>query len=299
MLLTLDNSDRRAPLPFNEQDVLEVTRRIERDRGSLYRINGREVRARDVQLLFADNATGAQSTAIVSQGRVGALINARPADRRHLLEEAAGISGLHSRRHEAELRLRAAETNLERLEDVIGTLESQLNQLRRQVRQATLYATSPRPSGARKQCSCILGSRGRGGATGCGRSRTGGRQRADLARRLRGGRACCAGSGGCTALREADQETVAALQRLMMNAMPPARSEAGTGGTGPGRAASAAAERRPCTRPDLGRDAEEAIARLEQEACALEEAAARDPRNASQHSDSGMPAHASAEREEG
>lgn len=137
--ITLDNADRLAPVAFNDQDLLEVSRRIERDRGSLYRINGREVRARDVQLLFADAASGAQSTAIVSQGRVGALINARPGDRRHLLEEAAGITGLHSRRHEAELRLRAAETNLERLEDVIGTLEGQLAQLRRQARQATRY----------------------------------------------------------------------------------------------------------------------------------------------------------------
>src|SRR3546814_19310547 len=86
--------------------------------GSAYRINGREVRARDVQLLFADLATGAHSTAMVNQGRVGALIGAKPTERRVLLEEAAGITGLHSRRHEAELRLRAAEANLERLDDV-------------------------------------------------------------------------------------------------------------------------------------------------------------------------------------
>ena len=137
--LLLDNSDRRAPAAFNEFDQLDVVRRIEREKGSNYRINGKEVRARDVQLLFADNATGAHSTAMVSQGRVGAIINAKPADRRLLLEEAAGITGLHSRRHEAELRLRAAETNLERLDDVIGTLESQLQGLRRQARQATRY----------------------------------------------------------------------------------------------------------------------------------------------------------------
>ena len=97
------------------------------------------MRARDVQLLFADSATGAHSTALVSQGRVGALINAKPTDRRALLEEAAGITGLHSRRHEAELRLRAAEANLARLDDVIVTLESQLQALKKQARQATRY----------------------------------------------------------------------------------------------------------------------------------------------------------------
>src|SRR3546814_1881143 len=93
----------------------------------------------DVQLLFADAATGAHSTALVSQGRIGAIINAKPQDRRNLLEEAAGITGLHSRRHEAELRLRAAETNLERLDDVIATLEAQLQGLKKQARQATRY----------------------------------------------------------------------------------------------------------------------------------------------------------------
>ncbi|WP_026986590.1 chromosome segregation protein SMC [Fodinicurvata fenggangensis] len=137
--LSLDNHDRTAPANLNDQDELEIIRQIERDKGSTYRVNGREVRARDVQLLFADAASGAQSTAIVSQGRVGALINAKPADRRMLLEEAAGISGLHSRRHEAELRLKAAEANLERLDDVAGTMESQLQSLKKQARQATRY----------------------------------------------------------------------------------------------------------------------------------------------------------------
>ena len=137
--ITLDNSGRTAPPAFNESDELEIVRRIERGRGSSYRINGRDVRARDVQLLFADLASGANSTAIVSQGRVGALIGAKPAERRTLLEEAAGIRGLHSRRHEAELRLKAAETNLERLEDVIGALETQNQGLQRQARQANRY----------------------------------------------------------------------------------------------------------------------------------------------------------------
>ncbi len=137
--LFLDNSTRNAPAMFNDFDELEVVRRINRGSGSTYRVNGKEVRARDVQLLFADAASGAHSTAMVSQGRVGALINAKPTDRRALLEEAAGITGLHSRRHEAELRLRAAETNLERLDDVIATLEAQLQNLRKQARQATRY----------------------------------------------------------------------------------------------------------------------------------------------------------------
>jgi chromosome segregation protein len=137
--LGLDNKDRAAPPAYNETEELDVTRRIRRDSGSDYRINGKITRARDVQLLFADMATGASSTAIVSQGRVGSLINAKPKDRRHLLEEAAGISGLHSRRHEAELRLRAAETNLERVDDVTGQLEVQLGSLKRQARQANRY----------------------------------------------------------------------------------------------------------------------------------------------------------------
>src|SRR5690242_4973046 len=141
--LSLDNADQAGEvtpmLPGLDQPELEVVRRIERGSGSDYRINGREVRARDVQLLFADAATGAHSTALVSQGRIGAIINAKPTDRRGLLEEAAGISGLHSRRHEAELRLRAAESNLARLDDVIVTLESQLQALKKQARQANRY----------------------------------------------------------------------------------------------------------------------------------------------------------------
>lgn len=137
--LFLDNSKKDAPAPYDTFEELEITRRIERGAGSNYRINGKEVRARDVQLLFADMATGANSTAIVSQGRIGAIIGAKPTERRTLLEEAAGIRGLHSRRHEAELRLKAAETNLERLDDVIGALETQHHGLQRQARQTNRY----------------------------------------------------------------------------------------------------------------------------------------------------------------
>ncbi|MEP9370938.1 chromosome segregation protein SMC [Mesorhizobium sp. KR1-2] len=137
--LFLDNSDRTAPPAFNDADELQVSRRIEREAGSIYRINGKEARAKDVQLLFADQSTGARSPSMVGQGRIGELIQAKPQARRALLEEAAGISGLHTRRHEAELRLRAAEQNLERLDDVVGELESQIESLKRQARQASRF----------------------------------------------------------------------------------------------------------------------------------------------------------------
>lgn len=137
--LVVDNHDHKAPAAFNDSDVLEVTRRIERESGSVYKINGKDVRARDVQLLFADASTGARSPAMVGQGRIGELISAKPQARRAVLEEAAGISGLYSRRNEAELRLRAAEQNLERLEDVLSELENQLEALKRQSRQANRY----------------------------------------------------------------------------------------------------------------------------------------------------------------
>ncbi|MCP5001824.1 MAG: chromosome segregation protein SMC [Hyphomicrobiales bacterium] len=137
--LFLDNHDRTAPSAFNDSDEVQVSRRIERESGSVYRINGKDARAKDVQLLFADASTGARSPSMVGQGRIGELIQAKPQARRQLLEEAAGISGLHSRRHEAELRLRAAETNLERLDDVTSELESQIESLKRQSRQANRF----------------------------------------------------------------------------------------------------------------------------------------------------------------
>ena len=139
VMLVLGNQDREAPAEYNDSDELEVTRRIERDAGSAYRINSRDVRARDVQLLFADASTGARSNSLVKQGQIGELINAKPEARRKILEEAAGISGLHSRRHEAELRLRAADSNLEKIEETITALETQQRQLKRQARQASRY----------------------------------------------------------------------------------------------------------------------------------------------------------------
>ena len=137
--LFIDNSDRTAGGAYNEFDTIEVSRRIEREAGSVYRINGRDVRQRDVQIFFADASSGAGSTAFVRQGQIGLLISQKPLARRAILEEAAGIGGLHQRRHEAELRLRAAETNLSRLEDVIKEVESQVASLKRQARQASRY----------------------------------------------------------------------------------------------------------------------------------------------------------------
>lgn len=137
--LVINNHDRTAPAMFNTTDEIEVVRRIERDMGSSYYVNGKPVRARDVQMLFADMAIGAHSTAIVSQGRIAAIINAKPSERRQILEESAGVSGLYVRRHEAELRLRAADNNLARLQDVMAGLEQQLDALKRQGRQARRY----------------------------------------------------------------------------------------------------------------------------------------------------------------
>src|SRR5580658_826862 len=137
--VSIDNSDRTAPAIFNDTETLEVSRRIVREQGSTFRVNGSEVRARDVAMLFADASTGSRSPALVHQGRIGEIIQARPEQRRRVLEEAAGISGLHARRHEAELRLNAAEQNLARLEDVIGQLATQVAALKTQARQAVRY----------------------------------------------------------------------------------------------------------------------------------------------------------------
>ena len=139
--IMIDNAERSAPSQFNDSDMLEIARRIERDSGSAYRINGKEVRARDVQMVFADASTGARSPALVHQGRIGEIIQAKPEQRRRVLEEAAGVSGLHARRHEAELRLKAAEANLLRIEDVIGQLAGQMEALKKQARQAIRYRT--------------------------------------------------------------------------------------------------------------------------------------------------------------
>ncbi|MEM6309375.1 MAG: AAA family ATPase [Pseudomonadota bacterium] len=137
--LQIDNSDRLAPAGFNDTDALDIVRRITRDVGSAYKTNGKDVRARDVQMLFADASTGAHSPALVRQGQISELINAKPKARRRVLEEAAGISGLYQRRHEAELKLKAADSNLLRVDDVLEQLAAQLAQLARQAKQAARY----------------------------------------------------------------------------------------------------------------------------------------------------------------
>ncbi|GAA6194223.1 AAA family ATPase [Phaeobacter sp. NW0010-22] len=137
--LLMDNSERLAPSGFNDSDNLEIVRRITRDVGSAYKANSKDVRARDIQMLFADASTGAHSPALVRQGQISELINAKPKARRRILEEAAGISGLYQRRHEAELKLKGTETNLTRVDDVLEQLAAQLGQLARQARQAARY----------------------------------------------------------------------------------------------------------------------------------------------------------------
>ncbi len=137
--LHLDNSDKKAPSEYNDRNEIEITRKIIRGKGTSFRINNRPVRARDVQLLFADSATGARSAGIVSQGRIGSIIGAKPDERRSLLEEAANIKGLHQRKHEAELRLNNTELNVTRLIDLMKQLEEQKTYLQKQARQATRY----------------------------------------------------------------------------------------------------------------------------------------------------------------
>ncbi|WP_380054804.1 chromosome segregation protein SMC [Falsihalocynthiibacter sp. SS001] len=139
--ITIDNTDRLAPSGFNDLDTLEVVRRITRDAGSAFKANSKDARARDIQMLFADASTGSHSPALVRQGQISELINAKPKARRRILEEAAGISGLYQRRHEAELKLKGTKTNLARVEDVIEALAGQLGQLARQARQAQRYRT--------------------------------------------------------------------------------------------------------------------------------------------------------------
>ncbi len=137
--LLIDNSERLAPSGFNDADQLDIVRRITRDVGSAFKSNGKDTRARDVQMLFADASTGAHSPSLVRQGQISELINAKPKARRRILEEAAGISGLYQRRHEAELKLKNTEQNLLRVDDVIEQLAAQLGQLARQARQAQRY----------------------------------------------------------------------------------------------------------------------------------------------------------------
>ncbi|MDA7750717.1 AAA family ATPase [Candidatus Pelagibacter sp.] len=137
--ITLDNGSHEGPMQYKELEQIEIRRKIEKDKGSKFYINNKEVRARDAQIFFADLSTGAHSPSIISQGRIGALVTAKPTDRRAILEEAANISGLHVRRHEAELRLNAAETNLKRADELRRQQEKQLANLQKQAEEATKY----------------------------------------------------------------------------------------------------------------------------------------------------------------
>ena len=137
--IKLDNAEKMAPASLNHLNEIEISRKIEREKGSTYKINGKQVRARDVQLLFADNGTGSKSSGIVSQGRISQIIDASPENRRVILEEAANIKGLHNRRHEAELKLNAASDNLDRLLDIENTYKEQLVELEKQGRKAARY----------------------------------------------------------------------------------------------------------------------------------------------------------------
>ncbi len=217
--VSIDNSDRTAPASFNDFDTLEVSRRIVREHGSTFRVNGREVRARDVAVLFADASTGSRSPALVHQGRIGEIIQARPDQRRRVLEEAAGISGLHARRHEAELRLKAAEQNLGRVEDVIGQLAAQIAALKTQARQAVRYRNI---SGQVRRTEALLfhlrriAARTEVGETGRAKdeavrvvaARTGEQARASTRQAQI--------AAGLPGLREAEASAAAGLQRLIV-----------------------------------------------------------------------------------
>jgi chromosome segregation protein len=217
--LVIDNSDRLAPSGFNDADTIEVVRRITRDAGSAYKANARDVRARDVQMLFADASTGSHSPALVRQGQITELINAKPKARRMILEEAAGISGLYQRRHEAELRLSAAEQNLLRVDDVIEGLAQQLSTLTRQARQAARY----REIGVelRRAEGMLLYRRWREAELGRAEAEFGLRQRVsaaaqgELAARA-AGKAREAAEDGLPARREEEAIASAILQRLTL-----------------------------------------------------------------------------------
>ncbi|HKN08570.1 MAG TPA: chromosome segregation SMC family protein, partial [Pseudomonadota bacterium] len=215
----IDNSARKAPAEFNAHETLDVSRRIQRDLGSTYRINGREVRARDVHILFADASTGSRSPALVHQGRIGEIIQAKPEQRRRVLEEAAGISGLHARRHEAELRLRAAEHNLERLEEVINQLVVQIDALKRQARQAVRYravAQQVRKAEATlfhlrwvsANAELVEAERAKGSAMHLVAERTAAQAEASKRQAI--------SAAELPALREAEAKAAAALQRLTL-----------------------------------------------------------------------------------
>ena len=137
--VSLSNNEKKGPIQYKNFDEIEIRRKIEKDKGSKFYINDKEVRAKDAQMFFADLSTGAHSPSLISQGRIGALVTAKPTDRRAILEEAAGIAGLHVRRHEAELRLNGAENNLKRADELRKQQEKQLINLQKQAEEAQKY----------------------------------------------------------------------------------------------------------------------------------------------------------------
>ncbi|WP_293859420.1 chromosome segregation protein SMC [uncultured Alsobacter sp.] len=258
--LVIDNKERTAPAAFNDADQLDVTRRIERDEGSVYKINGKDVRARDIQLLFADASTGARSPAMVRQGQIGEIIAAKPQARRRILEDAAGIAGLHSRRHEAEMRLKGAEDNLLRLEDVLQQIDGQVDSLRRQARQAARYRSLA--SDIRKADALLLwlAWREASEAVLAAEAKVDADVR-DVAERTRqqaeSARLQAVAAHGLPALRDAEASAAAALQRLLL-----------------AREALDAEERRAQERAvELARRAEELVRDLARERALIEDAA--------------------------
>ncbi|KFI33611.1 chromosome segregation protein SMC [Haematobacter missouriensis] len=271
--LSIDNSERLAPPAFNDTDALDIVRRITRDQGSAYRVNGKDVRARDVQMLFADASTGAHSPALVRQGQIAELINARPQARRRILEEAAGISGLYQRRHEAELRLSATTQNLERVDDMLEQFLQQMRMLEKQARQAARY----REIGAalRRAEGALLLARWQEAVAAAEVARTGAEQasrkaaetgvaaeeaaalRTDLAAEIPG-------------LREEASIATAVVERLRLQQAALAEEEARAGEAVAAlraRADQLAADRE--REAALHRDAGETLRRLEEEAHAL------------------------------
>ncbi len=217
--LVIDNQDRLAPSGFNDADQIEIVRRITRDAGSAYRANSKEIRARDVQMLFADASTGSHSPALVRQGQISELINAKPKARRRVLEEAAGISGLYARRHEAELKLTATEANLTRVDDVLEQLAQQLSVLTRQARQAARYREISeelaRAEGMLLYRRWREADEGRGAAEAALRDRLVAAGRAEAAARAAGA-AREAAEAALPPRREEEAIAAAVLQRLLL-----------------------------------------------------------------------------------
>ena len=275
--LVIDNADRLAPAGFNESDTIEVVRRITRDAGSAYKANARDVRARDVQMLFADASTGSHSPALVRQGQITELINAKPRARRMILEEAAGISGLYQRRHEAELRLAAAEQNLLRVDDVLEGLSQQLATLTRQARQAARYreigAELRRAEGMLFYRRWREAELARAEAEFALRQRLSAAAQAELAARA-AGKAREAAEAALPPRREEETVAAAVLQRLTLQRDALSAEEARAQSTIETLKARILQMGRDGEREQaLNRDASEMIARLEEEVATLLEAA--------------------------